>query len=1003
MGKIIKNLLIIALLSTFPAALRAEKVVEIPITKEEWRELEKNFKTAEFARPTERGVAILIEDEEIEKLNSMKIPYTIIEDLTLKKKLYYNSKSTYHTYDQMKADLTNLATTYSNIAKLDTIGFSVQGRPILCLKISDNPRTNEKEPKIRIAGAIHGNEWIGAEVSYLYAKYLLQNYASNDTVRNMVNNREIYIIPILNPDGYVSQTRYNANGVDLNRNFGYIKNNSGSAPYDQPESRAVHEFSKTRNFNLSLSFHSGAIYVNYIWNYTPVRCADDRYNGMVQNYSEQYGNITGYPVTEGYDWYQTLGDLNDYSYGINGDIDWTIELSNDYIPDTSQIVPIFNTNRPAMNFLVRKLGQGIGGVVIDSLRGDTIKLARITILPVDWPIWTDQNTGDFIRPLLPGTYSIKVEAPGYQPKTLTGITVQQDTLTWITVYLSPRSDGKISLFKPEIIYINASNTVLTSDTFMTHYALGDPDGKFYSMGVGGYAIFDLGRSVKADTIYVYEGNDNTPNEGFKIYYSNSPYGPWSQIGNIYYGNAAIYAGGNTFRYLKIEDDGDGSNTVRKCGYDLDAVVVKTLPDISLIAYSVSEYYGNGDGIVNAGETGKLNLTFKNNAPNTIGTLVIKPQLQDPYVSFVEDSIVLSNIAPNATVPTYLTFNTSSNLPYDYTFNVNLIVKADGQNFSYSLPLKINQRTVSVYLGPDAYGYYAYDIMDSSYSEFESFTFIDISSIGTIISQISNSDDATTQLTLPFTFKYYGTNYNVVSVCTNGWIAMGSTSSNTYQNRPIPDPNNPPALIAPFFTDLDPYTSGDIYYYHDPIAHQFTIMWKDVEIWGLSQTVTFEVILRDPLYYQTRTGDGEIIFVYQYVPQNIDATIGIESPSHNTGLQCYYNQQFDPSIATITSGRFIKFTTDSAVLTPVNEVLKPVATLKNPVTKTSLTLEVKNFEEGGKAILYDPMGRIVYLREIKPYEGRVTIETGSIPTGIYILKVDSYKGNYSKTYKIIKVE
>jgi Predicted carboxypeptidase len=215
MGKILKNLFIIAFLSTFPAALRAEKVVEIPITKEEWRELEKNFKTAEFARPTEKGVAILIEDEELEKLNSMKIPFTIIEDLTLKKKLYYNGKSTYHTYDQMKTDLTNLATTYSNIAKLDTIGFSVQGRPILCLKISDNPRTNEKEPKIRIAGAIHGNEWIGAEVSYLYAKYLLENYASNDTVRNMVNNREIYIIPILNPDGHVSQSRYNANGIDL--------------------------------------------------------------------------------------------------------------------------------------------------------------------------------------------------------------------------------------------------------------------------------------------------------------------------------------------------------------------------------------------------------------------------------------------------------------------------------------------------------------------------------------------------------------------------------------------------------------------------------------------------------------------------------------------------------------------------------------------------------------------------------------------------------------------
>jgi len=1003
MSKTIKTLLITATMLALPALIHAEKVVELPISKDEWRELEKYFKTAEFVRPTEKGVAILIEDEELDELTSLGYPYTVIEDLTLKKKLYYTEKSNYHTYDQMRTELINLANTYSTIAKLDTIGLSVQGRPILCLKISDNPQLNEIEPKTRIVGAIHGNEWIGAEVSFLYAKYLLENYSSDNTIRNLVNNREIYIIPILNPDGHVNQSRYNANGIDLNRNFGYIKNASGSAPYDQPESRAMHEFSKKRNFNLSLSFHSGAIYVNYIWNYTPVRCADDRYNQMVEYYSQQYGNITGYPITEGYDWYQTLGDLNDYSYGINGDIDWTIELSNEFIPDPSQIDPIFNTNKPAMNLFVRKMGQGIGGVVIDSLRGDTIKEARITIYPVDWPIWTDQCTGDFIRPLLPGTYSIKVEAPGYTPKTVSEITVEQDTLTWVNVYLTPRNDGKISLFKPEVIYINAANSVIISDTFMTHYALGEQDGKYYSLGVGGYGVFDLGRSVKAETIYVYEGNDGTPNEGFKLFYSETPYGPWTQLGNVHYGNVAIYAGGNTLRYIKIVDDGDGSNTVRKCGYDLDAIVVKVLPDVSLISYSVSEYYGNGDGIVNAGEMGKLNLTLKNNSPNTINSLTIKPQLNDPYVTFSEDSIVLTNIGPNTTIPTYFTFNTTTNLPYDYTFTVTILLRADGQNFSYDLTLKINERTVSVYLGPDAYGYYAYDIMDSSYSEFEPLTFRDISSVGTVISQISNSDDATTQLNLPFNFKYYGTMYNTISVCTNGWIAMGSTTSNTFQNRPIPDPNNPSALIAPFFTDLDPSTSGDIYYYFDPNTHEFIIMWKNVKIWGQAQSATFEAILRDPVYYQTQTGDGEIIFLYQNVPQNTNATIGIESPNHTTGLQCYFNQEYDPSIAPIASGQFIKFTTDSPVPTLVNEILKPTVILKNPIIKGTLKLEVKNFHEGGKAVLFDPVGRVLYTKEIKPSQREVVIDLRSMPAGVYILRVEPNRDNFSDTYKIIKVD
>ncbi|MDI6850761.1 MAG: M14 family zinc carboxypeptidase [bacterium] len=999
----IKNMCIAGLMLVLPALIHAEKVVELPISKEEWRGLEKNFKTAEFVRPTEKGIAILIEDEEMERIESLNLPYTIIEDLTLKKKLYYTGKSQYHTFDQMKTELENLASTYSSIAKLDTIGFSTLGRPILCLKISDNPQVNEIEPKSRIVGAIHGNEWIGAEVSFLYAKYLLENYASDNTVLSLVNNREIYIIPILNPDGHVNQSRYNANGVDLNRNFGYIKNYSGSSPYDQPETRAVHEFSKARNFNLSISFHSGATYVNYIWNYTPIRCADDRFNGMVENYSTQYGNLTGYPITEGYDWYQTLGDLNDYSYGINGDIDWTIELSDEYIPDPSQIDPIFNNNKPAMNLFVRKMGQGIGGIVIDSLSGDTIKQARITIYPVDWPIWTDQYTGNFIRPLLPGTYSIKVEAPGYVTKTVSGISVQQDTLTWVNVELKPRNDGKISLFKPEVIYISADNSVITTDTFMTHYALGEPDGSYYSLGDSGYAIFDLGKSIKADTLYVYEGTDNTPNEGFKIYYSESPYGPWTQIGNIHYGNAVIYAGGNSFRYLKIVDDGDGSTSVKKCGYDLDAIVVKTLPEIAILSYNVTELTGNGNGIVNPGEVGKLNITLKNNSPSTVVNLIIKPELQDSYVSFIEDSVILTNVAPNATIPTHLTFNTTTNLPYDYSFNVTIHLNADNQTFSYDLPLKINERTVYVYLGPDDYGYYAYDIMDSVYSEFENLTFRDVSSYGTIISQITNSDDATTQLTLPFTFKYYGMDYSMVSVCTNGWIAMGSTSNNAYENRPIPDPNNPPATIAPFFPDLDPSSNGDIYYYYDPQVHEFIIMWKDVKIWGQADRATFEVILRDPSYYQTQTGDGEIIFLYNTIPQNLNATVGIESPNHATGLLCYFNGEYDPSIAPLASSQFIKFTTDSPEITPIEEAVRPTVFLKNNITRNVLYLEAINFTSGGNVTIYDPTGRVVYQEMFKPGEQKLTLNLSSLRSGVYIVKIDSGKENYSNSYRIIKIE
>ncbi|MEO0198603.1 MAG: M14 family zinc carboxypeptidase [candidate division WOR-3 bacterium] len=1002
MLKKILSFITISLAIHIPLRLQAEKVIEVPLTREKWETLQTYLPKADFVRYTDKGIAILVEDEDLPLITDIGLSYTILEDLTIKKKLYYTGKNEYHTYDQMKAELIQLAQNYSSICKLDTIGFSIQNRPILSLKISDNPHLNEPEPMVRIVGAHHGNEWISAEVPFLYAKYLLENYTTDSEVRSLVNHRQIYIIPILNPDGHVVQTRQNAAGVDLNRNYGYIKYSAGTSPYSEPETRSMHEFSKSKPFNLSLSFHSGAIYVNYIWNYTPVRSADDRYNGLVVYYSQQYGNITGYPITEGYDWYQTLGDLNDYSYGINGDIDWTIEVSNSFIPQPSEIVPIFNTNKPAMNLFVRKAGQGICGFVLDAVTGDTIKNARITILPTDWPIWTDWETGYFYRPLLPGSYTLRVEAPGYYPSEIQGIIVNSDTSTHINISLNARNDLKVNLWKPEVIYINASNSVITADTFMTHYALGEPDGKYFSLGVGGYAIFDLGTQIKSESIFVYEGNDNVPNEGFKIFISNTPYGPWTQIGNVHYGSVAI-ATSQTFRYLKIEDDGDGSNSVRKCGYDLDAIEVKIKPDFELVSFEIYEKTGNGNGVINPDETGILEFVLRNNAPSATNSIWIKPLINDPYVSFLDDSILIETLSPNEEVICSLNFYASLDLPYDY--NVNMILEIRTTRFSWQIPVsfKLNVRDSTVYAGPDLYGYYAYDSRDSIYTEFERLSFIDIEGVGTIISQITNQDDATAQITLPFNFRYYGQNFNTISVCTNGWIAMGSTSTTNMINYPIPDFQNPPALIAPYFTDLDLYSHGDVYYYYDAPAHQFIIMWKEARVWGTTQNATFQVILRDPLYYTTRTGDGEIIFVYANAPELEHLTIGIEKPDHTTGLQCYYNGSYNNTISRLTNGQFIKFTTDTPALAALEEFARiPKLNLKTTVVKRILRFSVNN-PQPAKVLILDASGRILVTEEISAKKMEHSIDLKELQKGVYILRVIFPNKNVSYTEKILKIE
>jgi carboxypeptidase D len=191
----------------------------------------------------------------------------------------------FHSYSQMMTELQNIANTYPDITRLYDLGHSVQGRVLWGLKITDNPDSEENEPEVRICGLHHGNEYMSAELPLNLAFLLSQNYGVNTSITDLVDNREIWIIPMVNPDGREAGTRYNAHGIDLNRNYGYMPENSN--PYSEPETRAIRDNALQNNYVLSLSFHCSGNIVNYIWNYKHERTP---YNDVVENLSEQYGS-----------------------------------------------------------------------------------------------------------------------------------------------------------------------------------------------------------------------------------------------------------------------------------------------------------------------------------------------------------------------------------------------------------------------------------------------------------------------------------------------------------------------------------------------------------------------------------------------------------------------------------------------------------------------------------------------------------------------------------------
>ena len=143
----------------------------------------------------------------------------------------------YHTYDEMTVLLQNLAENHSDIMSLTSIGKTYEGRELWMVKLSDNVNQEEDEPGVLLMGAHHGNEKPSYEVLIYFIEFMIENYENNtNDVREVINNTQIFILPMVNPDGVEAGTRKNTEpnygpfgfksevtsiGVDVNRNYGY--------------------------------------------------------------------------------------------------------------------------------------------------------------------------------------------------------------------------------------------------------------------------------------------------------------------------------------------------------------------------------------------------------------------------------------------------------------------------------------------------------------------------------------------------------------------------------------------------------------------------------------------------------------------------------------------------------------------------------------------------------------------------------------------------------------
>ncbi len=339
----------------------------------------------------------IIKNTDLPKLDVIGVKYQIIEaNLTkkwseIKLKGRYNF-GPYYTYWEMIDLLDAIHTQFPGITTSKySIGLSTEGNEQWIMKISDNPDINENEPSFFVNGVHHAREPITCNISVDFAKYLCENYETDPSIKWLIDNREIYILPVENPDGYIwdsdsssdgmwrKNKRDNDNngyfnesqdGVDPNRNYTYMwgYDNSGSSPTQssqtyrgpsagsEPITQNMMNFiNANANINIIMNYHSYGNLFLYPWGYEDILTPDSLKFIYLSDNSIIYN---GYAA--GTAWqllYNTNGDACDWGYGDAGRFPLTAEVGEAfYQPDSAIIAEQVAENIPMLVFLSKASG-----------------------------------------------------------------------------------------------------------------------------------------------------------------------------------------------------------------------------------------------------------------------------------------------------------------------------------------------------------------------------------------------------------------------------------------------------------------------------------------------------------------------------------------------------------------------------------------------------------------------------------------------------------------------
>ncbi|MBE0432016.1 hypothetical protein IBX73_00970 [candidate division WOR-3 bacterium] len=383
----------------------------------------------------------------------------------------------YHTQDEIAHELDSIANHYPAITKLDTIGYStLDSLPIFALKISDNVMFDEDEPSVLYIGGHHAEELLGVEICMYMISDLISKYGIDSAITYWVDNRELWFVPLMNPEGHGvvmshmdtiwrKNKRDNNNngvfdldydGVDLNRNYDFYWSRGGSSdpsdefyrgPYafSENENRAMRDLALSQNFAFCITYHSARYglteVIYYPWHWSGGYSADYPFiRTVADSLSKRILKDSGVGYYTALPGQGLQGNARNWFYGICGTFTFCVEVSTTTIQPGWMVDDICQRNLAGAYYLLERVEQsGITGCIYDSLTGEPLS-AEVIVQgyydPTLPPRRSNVGYGRFLRILKPGTYNLEMRKHGYVPITFDGIEVTQEQMTELNVMMT---------------------------------------------------------------------------------------------------------------------------------------------------------------------------------------------------------------------------------------------------------------------------------------------------------------------------------------------------------------------------------------------------------------------------------------------------------------------------------------------------------------------------------------------------------------------------------------